>query len=104
MLPAREQRAGHLLMATRIANFRSNGICALPLGVWTPGESARVLMKRLAVKLSEAVQSIAETLGHLPLALEQVAAYLLYTQQVRRIDVYARAQSESAHHPQTSAG
>jgi hypothetical protein len=48
----------------------------MSLGLWTKEEAAEYLSQRTGMGCSEAAAAVAETLGYLPLALSQAAAYI----------------------------
>lgn len=67
--------AGHALITTRNQNW-NNSLCqSLGIEVWSREESVAFLHKRLTDNDDTAAATLAETLGGLPLALEQAAAY-----------------------------
>ena len=79
---------GHVLLTSRAQNFDVLGV-RTPIGlpVLTPTEALEFLMKRTGRKgpldpaEQDAVRTLAEKLGYLPLALEQAAAYMVEHQE-----------------------
>ncbi len=70
--------SGHVIITSRNPDW---GPCAslLALDIWERDESIRYLLARTKQDDQEAANSVAETLGDLPLALEQAAAFLAHT-------------------------
>jgi TIR domain/Uncharacterized protein conserved in bacteria (DUF2272) len=67
--------AGHVLLTTR--NLTWGPIASvLKLDLWTPEEAVEYLTKRTKHDNAKAAAALAETLGFLPLAIEQAAAYI----------------------------
>ncbi|HQZ66541.1 MAG TPA: NB-ARC domain-containing protein, partial [Planctomycetaceae bacterium] len=76
-------RHGHYLVTSRQSVLDGLGVvCSMPIGVMNDKEATGFLLKR-ANRLQttgqelEAVKSLAEELGRLPLALEQAGSYIL---------------------------
>jgi hypothetical protein len=71
-----EGTGGHVLITSRAdADWRALGASTLPLDVFGGDESRELLRNRTGEANSAAIDALAEELGHLPLALEQAAAY-----------------------------
>jgi tetratricopeptide (TPR) repeat protein len=69
---------GHVLITSRHAHW--GGVAGeLPIDVFTPDESVDFLVNRTGKEDRAEAGRLAEALGHLPLALEQAAAYLVDT-------------------------
>ncbi len=77
---------GHILVTSRLSSLPGLGVGAvLRMGVLDPSESRSFLLRRVATRSfgeeeitgQATVDTLAEALGHLPLALEQAAAYLI---------------------------
>lgn len=67
--------AGHVLITSRYSAWgRAAGV--LPLGLWSPDEAVRYLLKRTKQRDEKAAGELARMLGDLPLAVEQAAAYI----------------------------
>ncbi|PPA38132.1 hypothetical protein BF14_034340 [Streptomyces griseus] len=76
--------AGWVLVTTRRREARLSGAgrVVIPIGTYTPDESAAYLYDRLTTEetahlLDEQVPALAVALGHLPLALSHAAAYMI---------------------------
>ena len=67
---------GHVLVTSRIRNWHATAV-EVPLAVWSSGESLHYLAQRTGQPADASLKAIAEALGHLPLALEQAAAYMV---------------------------
>ena len=67
--------SGHVLITSRNPIWDGLGT-ALPVEVMQPGEALAFLDKRTNDPNSQAAKILAKTLGYLPLALEQAAAYI----------------------------
>ncbi len=67
--------AGDVLITSRYAAW--GGVAkAVSVKVWAPAESIQFLLRRTGQSDEAAAGELAEALGHLPLALEQAAAYI----------------------------
>jgi hypothetical protein len=66
---------GHVLITSRF-RFWPGVSASMPLDVWGVDEAADYLLARTRQSDREAAKSLSEKLGHLPLALEQAAAYI----------------------------
>jgi len=69
---------GHILITSRNPNWRGMA-SSLPLDVLERGESVDFLLKRTGKKDKISSKALAESLGDLPLALEQAGAYIEVT-------------------------
>ncbi len=68
--------AGHVLITSRaFADWGRVAATSLRLDVWSPAEARAFLRARTGERDRVALDAVAEALGHLPLALEQAAAY-----------------------------
>jgi len=67
--------AGHVLITSRHASWGKTAR-AMSVRVWEPAESIRFLLQRTGQSDEAAAGELADDLGHLPLALEQAAAYI----------------------------
>jgi tetratricopeptide (TPR) repeat protein len=101
---------GAVLLTSRATNFRRVGIAnPVTLEVMTEAEALAFFAKALGVDAiaaeeSEAAKNLAKELGHLPLALEQVAAYVkknrvsfgkyLELYRARRLAILKKSQPE----------
>ncbi|MGW1764660.1 tetratricopeptide repeat protein [Streptomyces sp. NPDC002073] len=82
--PASHQGTGRVLATTRLVDARLSGSGRLRVAIdgYAPEESANFLRERLAGEgaghlLDDSAAALAETLGHLPLALGMAAAYMV---------------------------
>jgi tetratricopeptide (TPR) repeat protein len=71
---------GHVLITSREQVWRQ-AAAVIEIDVWRPEESVAFLRKRLSLTDADepAAAAVAQMLGHLPLALEQAAAYMEQT-------------------------
>lgn len=69
------RRGGHVLVTSRSRNWPPS-MMSLEVDVLEPDEAIRLLHKRTGLEDDAGARDLAEALGHLPLALEQAAAYI----------------------------
>ena len=98
---------GHVLVTSRHSGWGSLAQ-VLKLDVWSPDESAQYLMTRTGQSDGEAAADLAKTLGYLPLAIEQAAAYVDESQitlaQYSGLFQKSRAKLLSAAHGKATVG
>jgi tetratricopeptide (TPR) repeat protein len=108
---------GHLLITSRISDWPVN-IQDLILDVLSPDDATRYLLDRVARKRHNAggdptARGLAQELGHLPLALEQAASfivemrwsYMKYQDQFRdaRLEILSEGREGGTHYPTSVA-
>ena len=101
VLPRLRHSSLRLLVTSRRTDWtRSAGLNALPLDVFTPGESLEFLKKALVGRKDkeEDLNALTERLGHLPLGLELASRYL---NDHGRMDIpaYFKQAEEALAHP-----
>ena len=70
----------HILITSFKANWTTLTHNTLPLERWTPDQSLQFLAHRTGRTADDSAKQIAHSLAHLPLALEQAAAYIAASQ------------------------
>ncbi|MET8463584.1 tetratricopeptide repeat protein [Micromonospora zamorensis] len=93
---------GHVIATTRRKDpaLTGGGRTVMEVHTFTPAESAAYLAERLSLAgfeelLDDSVPELTEALGHLPLALSHVAAYLIRKQRLSCADYLARYRAQS---------
>jgi tetratricopeptide (TPR) repeat protein len=77
-----QQGKGHTLLTSRAYSFQKIGLVSpREINVLSPGEAREFLLRRTGREATEksTADALAKELGHLPLALEQAAAYIAET-------------------------
>jgi hypothetical protein len=67
---------GHVLITSRLRDWQAQAR-EVQLPVWSPAEAVQYLAQRTGQAADDTLRAIALDLGHLPLALEQAAAYMV---------------------------
>jgi tetratricopeptide (TPR) repeat protein len=88
--------SGHALITSRNQNWNNNFCTPLEIKVWSRDESIAFLQKRTGQSDDKSTDALAKTLGDLPLALEQAAAFCSARQKscANYLDLFATRREE----------